>query len=299
MMIVEDLSKASPPSSLATLPSSEETSTSGSSATTNTSPSPPPLLSTQELHRRVTGICFDARTGEDIAYLQPTLVDLPPWLFRVERDLKDAGIPQAQWSDAAILFLEGEVNMAMRQRRQARRDLGVEVWDWVGFCKALEEVLGDIGIRAVSLAEKYKYLLLSAGRPSFLRQLREDHPTATKVVGIGLVAAGGVALAPVVVVGGLNALGFTAAGVASGSIAAGLQSVFYGGATTGLFSLCQSIGATAAAPTLASAVSAAGTVVAGATILGSDSKGDEAEDGSEGDASNQPTTSDTPPPYQA
>ncbi|CAA7266431.1 unnamed protein product [Cyclocybe aegerita] len=213
-------------------------------------------------------------TGETLSYPQPTSVNLSAWLFRVERDLKDAGIPQAQWSDAMILLLEGEMNMAMRQRRQARRDLGVEVWDWAGFCKALEEVLGDIGIRAVSLAEKYRHLLSLAGRPSFLQQLREYHPIATKVVGVGLVAVGGAALAPAIVVGGLNALGFTAAGVAGGSIAAGLQSVFYGGATTGLFSLCQSIGATAAAPTLASVLSAIRTVVAGATILVSESKDD-------------------------
>ncbi|KAI1792021.1 hypothetical protein LXA43DRAFT_1008968, partial [Ganoderma leucocontextum] len=42
----------------------------------------------------------------------------------------------------------------------------------------------------------------------------------------------------------LSLLGFTAAGVAKGSIAAWVQSVFYGASTTGLFSTLQSAGAT-------------------------------------------------------
>ena len=41
----------------------------------------------------------------------------------------------------------------------------------------------------------------------------------------------------------LPALGFTAIGVASGSVAAFIQSAFYGGATTGVFSALQSAGA--------------------------------------------------------
>ena len=40
----------------------------------------------------------------------------------------------------------------------------------------------------------------------------------------------------------LGALGFTEAGVTAGSIAAGVQSVVYGGSTTGIFSLLQSAG---------------------------------------------------------
>ena len=41
----------------------------------------------------------------------------------------------------------------------------------------------------------------------------------------------------------LPALGFTASGVALGSVAASIQSAFYGGATTGVFSTLQSAGA--------------------------------------------------------
>lgn len=40
----------------------------------------------------------------------------------------------------------------------------------------------------------------------------------------------------------IAAVGFTSAGVAGGSIAAGAQSIFYGGLTTGVFSALQSAG---------------------------------------------------------
>ena len=41
----------------------------------------------------------------------------------------------------------------------------------------------------------------------------------------------------------LSAVGFTAGGVAAGSVAASIQSVFYGASTGGVFSVLQSAGA--------------------------------------------------------
>ena len=41
---------------------------------------------------------------------------------------------------------------------------------------------------------------------------------------------------------GLGVLGFTPAGVVAGSAAATIQSVVYGGATSGVFSACQAAG---------------------------------------------------------
>ena len=58
-------------------------------------------------------------------------------------------------------------------------------------------------------------------------------------VGVGVGAVAGIAAAPLV----LSAAGFTAGGVAAGSIAARVQSVVYGGATCGVFSALQSAGA--------------------------------------------------------
>lgn len=92
-------------------------------------------------------------------------------------------------------------------------------------------------------------------------------------------AAARLIVRPPLIVAGLGALGFGTGGVAAGknpqrpflrlyiltrltiylnvgSAAATIQSVVYGGATTGLFSICQSIGATGS-------VGAAGTAISG------------------------------------
>lgn len=59
-------------------------------------------------------------------------------------------------------------------------------------------------------------------------------------------------------------LGFGFEGIAAGSVAAGIQSAFYGGETTGIFSMLQSAGATGAwMPTAA----VGGAAVAGADIV--------------------------------
>lgn len=61
-----------------------------------------------------------------------------------------------------------------------------------------------------------------------------------KAAGFTAVGVSVVALAPVL----LSTAGFTGSGVAVGSVAEVVQSVGYGGATTGLFSILQSLGAT-------------------------------------------------------
>jgi len=52
----------------------------------------------------------------------------------------------------------------------------------------------------------------------------------------------------------------------AGSVAAGLQSLFYGGATGGVFSVLQSVGATIVAPSLFATTVGAATAAAGAKI---------------------------------
>lgn len=54
---------------------------------------------------------------------------------------------------------------------------------------------------------------------SGIQNFRKDHPitaTAVTVAGVGLVTAGSMVLAPAILVGGLNAVGFTESGVAAG-----------------------------------------------------------------------------------
>ncbi|KAJ7580342.1 hypothetical protein C8J56DRAFT_961317 [Mycena floridula] len=66
------------------------------------------------------------------------------------------------------------------------------------------------------------------------------------LISTGMIVAGSAMLLPTLAILALNAVGFTLSGVAAGSLAAAIQSAFYGGATTGLFSILQSLGATAA-----------------------------------------------------
>jgi len=80
------------------------------------------------------------------------------------------------------------------------------------------------------------------------------------VVGVGVATT---LVAPVVIGGVLSVLGFGASGVVAGSIAAGAQSAFYGGATTGVFSVLQSVGAVG----LSSTASAVAGTVAGSRLF--------------------------------
>ena len=75
-------------------------------------------------------------------------------------------------------------------------------------------------------------------------------------IGVGVGAVAGVCAAPLV----LSAAGFTAGGVALGSMAATVQSVFYGGAAAGGFSALQSAGA--------AGLGMVGTAVAGSVGAG-------------------------------
>ncbi|KAF5361111.1 hypothetical protein D9758_009081 [Tetrapyrgos nigripes] len=95
----------------------------------------------------------------------------------------------------------------------------------------------------------------------------EDARRLRNAVGRSLVAGGGLAVVPSIGVAAVNAIGFTSSGVAAGSVAAAIQSVFYGGATGGLFSAFQSFGATAviASPVILGLGAAA--AVAGGALL--------------------------------
>ncbi|KDR70061.1 hypothetical protein GALMADRAFT_230383 [Galerina marginata CBS 339.88] len=106
----------------------------------------PTRISEQELIRCVSRIRHDTTTGQPISFLGlESAAALPDWLCRIEADLKDSGIPCAQWSDAAILFLDGPVNMTMRGQRRRRIETGLYLWPWDDFKDALRNVLIDRG----------------------------------------------------------------------------------------------------------------------------------------------------------
>ncbi|KAI9145798.1 hypothetical protein BKA69DRAFT_1049618 [Paraphysoderma sedebokerense] len=85
-----------------------------------------------------------------------------------------------------------------------------------------------------------------------------------------LLAAGGMivgaAATPILLPAALGAVGFTSAGVAAGSAAAGIQSAVYGGyvASGSAFAVCQSIGAAGVGATSVAAGGVAGGAVGGA-----------------------------------
>ncbi|KAF8190070.1 hypothetical protein BJ912DRAFT_965649 [Pholiota molesta] len=236
-----------------------------------------------ELRRQVSKIRTDHSTGKDVPYPELRSHTVDEWVSKFEFDLQVRSIPRSQWSNAAIIFLtsSGEVNMAMRERRHHRVQLGVLEWPWDEFKSQLYDALQN--------------------KPAYLQRFQQDHPTVTAVAaitaGTGLVIAGTTVLAPSLLVATLNTVGFTASGVGGGTLAAAIQSTFYGGATTGLFATCQSIGATAAVASGSAITSSIGAVAAGASILGfGKKKSDGQPPGAGSDGSSN--TTDTPPPYQ-
>ncbi|XP_068681821.1 interferon alpha-inducible protein 27-like protein 1 isoform X1 [Montipora foliosa] len=86
-------------------------------------------------------------------------------------------------------------------------------------------------------------------------------PWVWRDVALG-VAAGTAAVAATPVV--LTAAGFTSGGIAVGSIAAGVQSTFYGGATSGVFATLQSAGMAGIGSTASAAI---GGVIGTATVM--------------------------------
>jgi len=71
---------------------------------------------------------------------------------------------------------------------------------------------------------------------------------------IGAAAVGSAVLVPAAGIAVLGVIGFTSGGIAAGSLAAGIQSAVYGGATGGVFSVLQGIGARAAFPAIVNVV---------------------------------------------
>ncbi|KAG9030318.1 hypothetical protein FS837_003293 [Tulasnella sp. UAMH 9824] len=83
-----------------------------------------------------------------------------------------------------------------------------------------------------------------------------------------LLVGGGVALAPAAALAGLGLIGFSAAGPVAGSVAAGIQASFYGGAvgSGSLFAMAQSAAMGGIAVSATQTVGGALGVVAAALI---------------------------------
>jgi hypothetical protein len=110
-----------------------------------------------------------------------------------------------------------------------------------------------------------------------------EHSYATAALAVTLIGVGTAVFIPAMTVGMLGIIGFGSGGVAAGqyfspsrespppyanagSVAACLQSAIYGGATGGLFSVFQALGATMVAPSLFATFAGFGTAAAGTWI---------------------------------
>ncbi|KAF8147567.1 hypothetical protein B0H34DRAFT_795430 [Crassisporium funariophilum] len=86
-------------------------------------------------------------------------------------------------------------------------------------------------------------------------------------LGGGFLTAGLLALLPSLLIVTINAIGFTSSGVLAGSLAAVIQSQFYGAMTSGLFASLQSFGATAVvAPPVFIGLGVASLVIGGVAV---------------------------------
>ncbi|ESK86264.1 hypothetical protein Moror_16618 [Moniliophthora roreri MCA 2997] len=171
------------------------------------------------------------------------------WLDYIELGCHRRGIQPGQYVNAAIFFLRGQTQQIMTTIHQHHP------LQWDAFKTFMVEVQESEGN-----AERRRELL-------------------NKLAGGGLMAGGAAVVLPAAGITALNAIGFTSSGVLAGSIAAGIQSVFYGGMTGGLFSLCQSIGATAvAAPPLAIGLGIGALVVGAGLAFSPSSNGGSGDD---------------------
>ncbi|KAE9398886.1 hypothetical protein BT96DRAFT_1019872 [Gymnopus androsaceus JB14] len=206
-------------------------------------------LSQEELAKRISTI--------ELVYRQPSYAgpkqDLDDFLNEIERNCQRVGVPRTQWVDVALHFMTEKIRGIMQE------------------CK--DHIQNSEKIDNSNLWDEFKLVLreLHGTALSCTRQvLRIPLPPTTTFV---KAAAGGIAIAgatyavgPAVVLGALNVAGFTSSGVLAGSAAATAQSIIYGGSTTGIFSVMQSIAATgvvASAPALAVGAGAVGLAAAG------------------------------------
>jgi len=211
--------------------------------------------------------------------------DLSPWFHDIESGSIDHSIPKQQWADAAIFFLTGDLKIVMQERRdQYIQKTEKHYWDWEDFKQDISHIVDE--------ADKLKKTPLSnAG--DIVSQLAQKHPYIVASAGWGLIIGGSAVLVPALGLAALNAVGFTAGGVVGGSLAASLQSLFYGGFTTGVFSMLQSFAATSVAVSAASVATASTAVGAGLGSIVYNSQPGAAPSQS----SQMPSSKDVPPPY--
>ncbi|KAJ7752887.1 hypothetical protein B0H16DRAFT_1690905 [Mycena metata] len=163
--------------------------------------------------------------------------DVHIWIREVDAKLKQYHVPREDWVPVAQRFLGEELQEVMQDTREGIEKLERKGWNWDRFTSVLilihDEVKKEAAANDIESAS------------DIISRLRREHPIKTAAAAIGLIALGGITVGPAILVGTLNVLGFSASGVVGGSIAAGIQSAFYGGyvASGSVFALAQSAAA--------------------------------------------------------
>ncbi|KAJ2912403.1 hypothetical protein MD484_g8010, partial [Candolleomyces efflorescens] len=235
-----------------------------------------------------------ATTSSSYPFFKGSSKDLTSWFSIVERACEENEIVDVQYSEAAIVFIQGDLAHAMEERQlRYLEKSGNPYWGWDEFKDDIRRVILEAEKIVNAVMADKPATPLDKTKAAF-ENLRAEHPYIFASAGAGLMIGGSFVIIPALGVLALNAIGFTSAGVAGGSFAAVIQSIFYRGATAGLFSMLQSAGATAVMPAVGSIVGATSAIGAGVASLvyGHGSKKD--SEGGSSDSSEE--SSDSPPP---
>jgi len=156
--------------------------------------------------------------------------DVVKWLDSIEEICQRRPIARTEWVNVAFRGLGENVQTVMETIEDDLDTLCREkwTWTWTTFKQAM------VGID--------KQVKESRSTWEKVNDFRRENPRAVTAAGLGLVGIAAIPLAPALLVGGLNLLGFSAVGPVAGSIAAGAQSAIYGGAVASgsAFALAQS-----------------------------------------------------------
>ncbi|KAJ7451039.1 hypothetical protein FB451DRAFT_1284490 [Mycena latifolia] len=142
--------------------------------------------------------------------------DVQLWLSNIRFGLKQRRVPREHWVDITFRFLGEEPRAVLEGVRQTTVELKAKegetnwTWDWDTFTRTL------IHIHEQAKKDASENDSTSLGED--VRRFRKEHPYAAAAAGLGLIAAGGIAVGPAMLVGTLHLLGLTVSGVFGGSI---------------------------------------------------------------------------------
>ncbi|RXW20924.1 hypothetical protein EST38_g4944 [Candolleomyces aberdarensis] len=229
-----------------------------------------------------------ATTSSSYPFFKGSSKDLTSWFAIVERAAEENEIFDIQYSEAAIVFIQGDLAHVMEERQlRYLEKSGNLYWRWEEFKDDIRRVV----LEAEKIMEEEAATPLDKTKAAFER-FRVEHPYIFASAGAGLMVGGSLVIIPALGILALNAIGFTSTGVAGGSFAALIQSIFYRGATAGLFSILQSAGATAVMPAAGAIAGASSAIGAGVASLLYGSK----KDSNNGSPDPSPPNTDSPPP---